>query len=150
MNGTVQSQIFQINFVEGVAQPAVAIGTPIETGISCGKQTVGVETCDGTETVEVDQEVAIRGIVHTKPCPCPDEPHIGLITDLSMLDGPPVEDDTPQNSSDPDFIVQGSGDQNLPPSGINVPLFVGYQNNCLLYTSPSPRDATLSRMPSSA
>ena len=23
-------------------------------------------------------------------------------------------------------------------------------NNCLLYTSPSPRDATLSRMPSSA
>ena len=27
---------------------------------------------------------------------------------------------------------------------------VGQYNNCLLYTSPSPRDATLSRMPSSA
>ena len=26
----------------------------------------------------------------------------------------------------------------------------GSDNNCLLYTSPSPRDATLSRMPSSA
>ena len=26
----------------------------------------------------------------------------------------------------------------------------GNLNNCLLYTSPSPRDATLSRMPSSA
>mgnify|MGYP003316066861 CR=1 FL=1 len=26
----------------------------------------------------------------------------------------------------------------------------GYVSNCLLYTSPSPRDATLSRMPSSA
>ena len=26
----------------------------------------------------------------------------------------------------------------------------GYIYNCLLYTSPSPRDATLSRMPSSA
>ena len=26
----------------------------------------------------------------------------------------------------------------------------GNKNNCLLYTSPSPRDATLSRMPSSA
>ena len=26
----------------------------------------------------------------------------------------------------------------------------GYPNICLLYTSPSPRDATLSRMPSSA
>ena len=25
-----------------------------------------------------------------------------------------------------------------------------YTNSCLLYTSPSPRDATLSRMPSSA
>ena len=25
-----------------------------------------------------------------------------------------------------------------------------YYKNCLLYTSPSPRDATLSRMPSSA
>ena len=28
--------------------------------------------------------------------------------------------------------------------------FVGYEWTCLLYTSPSPRDATLSRMPSSA
>ena len=27
---------------------------------------------------------------------------------------------------------------------------VGLSMNCLLYTSPSPRDATLSRMPSSA
>ena len=26
----------------------------------------------------------------------------------------------------------------------------GHSSNCLLYTSPSPRDATLSRMPSSA
>ena len=26
----------------------------------------------------------------------------------------------------------------------------GFSNACLLYTSPSPRDATLSRMPSSA
>ena len=26
----------------------------------------------------------------------------------------------------------------------------GYSGDCLLYTSPSPRDATLSRMPSSA
>ena len=29
-------------------------------------------------------------------------------------------------------------------------LFVGRDMACLLYTSPSPRDATLSRMPSSA
>ena len=33
----------------------------------------------------------------------------------------------------------------------NVPIiFDSNQNTCLLYTSPSPRDATLSRMPSSA
>ena len=35
--------------------------------------------------------------------------------------------------------------------GIPHPILVGtYHKNCLLYTSPSPRDATLSRMPSSA
>ena len=31
-----------------------------------------------------------------------------------------------------------------------VPLRIGLHLGCLLYTSPSPRDATLSRMPSSA
>ena len=31
-----------------------------------------------------------------------------------------------------------------------TPLYVGRALRCLLYTSPSPRDATLSRMPSSA
>ena len=34
-------------------------------------------------------------------------------------------------------------------SGKNVQLLIG-NGTCLLYTSPSPRDATLSRMPSSA
>ena len=36
--------------------------------------------------------------------------------------------------------------------GQKIPLFSanGLPHNCLLYTSPSPRDATLSRMPSSA
>ena len=34
--------------------------------------------------------------------------------------------------------------------GINKDGTVMYVLNCLLYTSPSPRDATLSRMPSSA
>ena len=36
-------------------------------------------------------------------------------------------------------------------TGKNSPgIMNGLDNNCLLYTSPSPRDATLSRMPSSA
>ena len=33
---------------------------------------------------------------------------------------------------------------------LNINVAGGVLNNCLLYTSPSPRDATLSRMPSSA
>ena len=37
---------------------------------------------------------------------------------------------------------KGYGEEGFPENGWNV--------NCLLYTSPSPRDATLSRMPSSA
>ena len=39
-----------------------------------------------------------------------------------------------------------------PPETLKVAMneLGGYRNDCLLYTSPSPRDATLSRMPSSA
>ena len=36
------------------------------------------------------------------------------------------------------------------PIGISLDDFDGIAWTCLLYTSPSPRDATLSRMPSSA
>ena len=38
----------------------------------------------------------------------------------------------------------------LKPLGSNWALTVDYANDCLLYTSPSPRDAHESRMPSSA
>ena len=36
------------------------------------------------------------------------------------------------------------------PKDINQSYFLAYQKTCLLYTSPSPRDRTRSRMPSSA
>ena len=36
------------------------------------------------------------------------------------------------------------------PGGIIADKWLGQRKTCLLYTSPSPRDATLSRMPSSA
>ena len=36
------------------------------------------------------------------------------------------------------------------PDGFGTRFDTGYNSGCLLYTSPSPRDATLSRMPSSA
>ena len=32
----------------------------------------------------------------------------------------------------------------------NVQVIIAHHSNCLLYTSPSPRDGLLSRMPSSA
>ena len=38
----------------------------------------------------------------------------------------------------------------LAPTYAHDPHFRGRFESCLLYTSPSPRDATLSRMPSSA
>ena len=34
--------------------------------------------------------------------------------------------------------------------GVGITVFFALSRVCLLYTSPSPRDATLSRMPSSA
>ena len=40
-------------------------------------------------------------------------------------------------------------DGNVQKGGRMTPRMIGF-NSCLLYTSPSPRDATLSRMPSSA
>ena len=41
-------------------------------------------------------------------------------------------------------------DGNTKKAGFEVSLFPWMPLTCLLYTSPSPRDATLSRMPSSA
>ena len=42
------------------------------------------------------------------------------------------------------FLMESGGDMSITNSNSN------FGNTCLLYTSPSPRDATLSRMPSSA
>ena len=51
------------------------------------------------------------------------------------------------------FCVDGTPD-NIPANGISMTGGIGSNRGwivtCLLYTSPSPRDATLSRMPSSA
>ena len=48
------------------------------------------------------------------------------------------------------ILVFGEGDEGTP-SGLTLELLAAARGiACLLYTSPSPRDATLSRMPSSA
>ena len=53
-----------------------------------------------------------------------------------------------------ELITEKSGILNLGVEGMisvgAVSGFITAINTCLLYTSPSPRDATLSRMPSSA
>ena len=48
-------------------------------------------------------------------------------------------------------LIEGGGQELGRRSGtLNVPGIVGFARACLLYTSPSPRDGLLSRMPSSA
>ena len=48
-------------------------------------------------------------------------------------------------------LIRGAADfTSTAPSVGQVVEVTGVANGCLLYTSPSPRDATLSRMPSSA
>ena len=46
--------------------------------------------------------------------------------------------------------VDGRGPADLRPVSIETGVIPVADGSCLLYTSPSPRDATLSRMPSSA
>ena len=46
--------------------------------------------------------------------------------------------------------VTGKNHRGILPTGETALFILAGQNICLLYTSPSPRDATLSRMPSSA
>ena len=50
-----------------------------------------------------------------------------------------------ENEGNDSFVVSGRGELML-----EILLTQMRREGCLLYTSPSPRDATLSRMPSSA
>ena len=65
---------------------------------------------------------------------------------LSDQGAPGWEEANPNNSGISELNWTGSSTLE---SGTSVSLGLPY-NGCLLYTSPSPRDATLSRMPSSA
>ena len=49
-----------------------------------------------------------------------------------------------------DFLQQMQQIKKMGPIGNIIGMLPGVPKDCLLYTSPSPRDATLSRMPSSA
>ena len=55
-------------------------------------------------------------------------------------------------SEDPNrtVLLVEAGPDYANPADTPFDLINSHNNSCLLYTSPSPRDATLSRMPSSA
>ena len=57
-----------------------------------------------------------------------------------------------EQQKDPNYINEQIGDNQLDEKSIEIKdeYKFGWSSYCLLYTSPSPRDATLSRMPSSA
>ena len=58
----------------------------------------------------------------------------------------PLKFDVKYQASAQPFLITGMLVTALADAVTNIPVI----RNCLLYTSPSPRDATLSRMPSSA
>ena len=69
----------------------------------------------------------------------------GYATSLYM--GMPVQYDSASGANvDPGYIVTAQDAITVPTIGV----FNGCFYTCLLYTSPSPRDGLLSRMPSSA
>ena len=92
----------------------------------------------------------------------PIQERIEIVSNLAVVDAAiEFEDDEYQSASnaiqkvleiypDDKIIFANGGDRNQ----ANIPEMDKFVNNervsCLLYTSPSPRDATLSRMPSSA
>ena len=56
----------------------------------------------------------------------------------------------PESRIDVNKVYFNRGDSVVPPEEHEFGDLLELPYNCLLYTSPSPRDATLSRMPSSA
>ena len=79
------------------------------------------------DTFEIDGEV--NSILFTGRVPDPDNPEKTKLIRQLIFAGEPMD------VRGGNFVFQSNGDFNW---------------TCLLYTSPSPRDATLSRMPSSA
>ena len=107
-------------------------------------------------TVEMDDVAAIRGEFDPDPSGIQSRP----LTSLSILQEVLQSNDlaAPNEPANPGSTSPKAASENIeePPKVDAVPmelLSTPVPNSpvaCLLYTSPSPRDATLSRMPSSA
>ena len=95
------------------------------------------------------------------PFNCPATASMDFVLDVFQLDGSPAVDaqasltlriecnPNPLTTECQEIANDGQNPPNPPRDNFRI-IEVTYPGNCLLYTSPSPRDATLSRMPSSA
>ena len=103
---------------------------------------VDVEVIDFQEIYEVGDTIVVAVTVsNTGPIDA-----TGVEVNYELPDGTQVV-----SSTDSSFDIN-TGTWNVNEVNVNEPMtvFVTLVVACLLYTSPSPRDATLSRMPSSA
>ena len=119
--------------------------------------TVNTEVIDVAGPAELD--VVIDDLVEPDMAAGFDADTIEVGDDLSVADplgaaaaGTVVEGAFPDAANDLSFNVPEADlpDVEVPDFGAPAAADVGFGDVCLLYTSPSPRDATLSRMPSSA
>ncbi|MGB0908203.1 MAG: hypothetical protein ACPGVT_11975 [Maricaulaceae bacterium] len=69
VGGFIEIQTYEVVIKNGAAQPATAIGSPIVTTTSCGKQAVTVKDCNGNDVAaNVDSVAKIEGVVQVLPC----------------------------------------------------------------------------------
>ena len=75
----------------------------------------------------------------------------GLLVPRLIARIPEPEPDDPDDPDDPEQLDEADPEPEEPKQPyVEVAALPGLAWNCLLYTSPSPRDGLLSRMPSSA
>ena len=71
------------------------------------------------------------------------------VKDLPVIDGVVLDDPAWEDVVPATGFVQQSPDEGKPATE-RTEVKIMFSSNCLLYTSPSPRDLSTSRMPSSA
>ena len=123
--------------IDGAVVCAVG-GVPVPLGLKSG----------GTETDEIIARACIDRAVANGPgiglSTCCAGAHEELVVARAKIDGAVVDGDSVSISTPPIPAVVSVG------AGVDGDGVITTARTCLLYTSPSPRDATLSRMPSSA
>ena len=112
--------------------------TPTHQGLFAHDESTRPRTHDTSASDLVDLNLALRAQFHRKKESSFVQPHISEAFD-EWAAFKPVD----EGRGSPSKAFDEPRDLRRKPSGTR-------KKTCLLYTSPSPRDATLSRMPSSA